>query len=328
MNILGAEALFAPLPPVNWLCQTLRLASGAPTLFAGYGYSGKSIALQSLALSVAGGVPLWGKWVVRSGRVLHLDYEQGRRITSERYQRMARAELVEPETLHSTLEVGVLPSVVLTRDILCRAGEGRALVLVDSWRAAHGAVEENDSGGVRASLDAMGVASEKTGATFIVLHHARKPQKDSSGGSKMSVRGSSGFFDGCQTVYLFDGEKVGLPSVSLEKDRIGGQGLDPFSLCIRDTDGGAGLEVRVQDIESKGEQPAESYAKVRALVLEIVRRRPGTSGNEICELTGKKRSSVLASIQSLIAEGELVQVGAGSHTRLYIKGHFNGVSPF
>ena len=162
LNIISAEAIFEPLPPVEWLCEPLKIAAGAPTLFAGYGYSGKSIALQSLALSVASGLPLWQKWPVRRGRTLHLDYEQGRRITLERYQRMVLAEGMDPRFLESSLEVGVLPSVSLTADLLLRLGDGRSLVLVESWRAAHPAADENSSE-VRQTLDRMGVASERTG---------------------------------------------------------------------------------------------------------------------------------------------------------------------
>ena len=73
-NIIGAKELLTPLPPVEWLCQSLRIAPGAPTMFAGYGYSGKSVVMQCLTLSVASGSPLWGLYATRRVKVLHLDY--------------------------------------------------------------------------------------------------------------------------------------------------------------------------------------------------------------------------------------------------------------
>ena len=320
LNIVGAESLFAPLPPVSWMCQTLLLAPGAPTMFAGYGYSGKSIALQSLALSVASGTVLWGTFGCRRGRVLHLDYEQGRRITAERYQRMAYAMGIDARELYGVLDTGILPSVGLTSDILCRVGDGRTLVVVDSWRAAHPSVDENSSD-VRKTLDAMGSASERTGAMFVVLHHTRKPSKDAAGGSKMAIRGSSGFYDGCQTIYLFDGEVVGHPTVSLEKDRISGQSMEPFALVIEDTDDGAGLAVRHEAAEAKREKaPAEKFAETMALIVELLRRKPGMSGSELAEITGKRKAHVLAVIQSLISSGDVVQDGNSRHVRLYLKG--------
>jgi hypothetical protein len=320
LNIVGADDLFAPLPPVEWMCRSLLLAPGAPTMFAGYGYSGKSIALQSLAMSVAGGIVLWGTFGVRRGRVLHLDYEQGRRITAERYQRMAFAAGLDPAGLSGQLDVGILPSVGLTADLLSRVADGRVLVVVDSWRAAHPGIDENSSD-VRKTLDAMGVASERTGAMFVVLHHTRKPSKDAAGGSKMAIRGSSGFYDGCQTIYLFDGETVGRPTVTLEKDRISGQSMEPFVLVVEDTDDGAGLRVRHESMEEPvKEHPAETFAKTSALVVELLKRSPGMSASKLAEVTEKRKAHVLAVIQSLIAEGELVQVGKGPMTRLYTKG--------
>jgi hypothetical protein len=328
LNILGADDLFAPMPPVSWLCQSLYIAPGAPVLCAGYGYSGKSLVLQSLALAVASGSMLWGKYVVRRGKVLHLDYEQGRRITSDRYRRMVMAEGFEMRSLTGHLEAGILPQVGLDADLACRLGEHRALVLIDSWRAAHPGVDENSSE-VRRTLDRLGMASEKTGAVFLVLHHTRKPQKDSAGGAKMAIRGSSGFYDGCQTVYLFDGEKVGAPVITLDKERIGGRQLDPFALQITDLESG-GLMVRVAEAPGspKEESAAETYVKVRALVLELVRGRPGTSASELAEVSGRRKSTVLAAVSSLIGEGAIVQVGRGMHTRLYIQGTEPEHAPF
>jgi AAA domain len=317
-HIAESEAIVTRLPPVRWLCQSIRLAAGAPTLVAGYGYSGKSVAMQSLCLAVATGRELWGRFVTRQGRVLHLDYEQGRRITFDRYQRMMVAEGIGEEEIRGTLSVGVLPSCGLTGETLKRLGEGRSLVVVDSWRAAHPGIDENSSD-VRKTLDSMTTASEVTGCLFAVLHHTRKPQKDSQGGAKMAIRGSSGFYDGCQTIYLFDGETVGRPIVTLEKDRIGGQSLEPFALTVRDTDEG-GLEVRHASEEgSRKKAPAEAFSETLALLVQLVKRRPGMSASEMAEITGKAKSHVLAAVQSLTNAGDLVKQGNGPSTRYYTK---------
>jgi len=328
-NIVGAETIFAPLPAVNWLCQTLRIAPGAPTLFAGYGYSGKSVALQSLALSVASGSALWGSRVCKRGRVLHLDYEQGLRITAGRYQRLAHAEAIDARALIGWLECGVLPSAPLNADALSWMGDNRTAVVVDSWRGSHPSVDENSSE-VRKTLDAMGIASEKTGCTFATLHHARKPQKDSGGGSKMSIRGSSGFFDGCQTVYLFDGEEVGAPVVTLEKDRIQGSSVEPFVLRIEDTDGGQGLCVRAEAIQEPAEaSPREKYDALMREVKNALEGNPGASASELTILLEKRKAAVLAAVQSLMSAGDVVQRGTGNAAKLYLKSSIaNDEAPF
>ena len=329
LNIIGARELGEPLPVVRWLCQSLRIAPGAPTLFSGYGYSGKSVALQSLALSVASGAPLWGGRACARGRVLHLDYEQGRRITADRYQRMAFDLGVELGSLEGWLEAGILPSVPLTSDILCRAGENRTLVEVDSWRAAHPSIDENSSE-VRRTLDAMGAASEKTGCTFATLSHSRKPPKDGESG-KMSIRGSSGFYDGCQTVYLFDGTVVGAPTVKLEKDRIGGIALEPFVLRIEDTHGGQGLSVRAEAIVVHAEASLEEQmAKVAMYLLE---RPEGVAGVELlAEKVGYGDKRTRALVDSLEASGTIARVRLkgvrGNACRILHASHAGEKTPF
>ena len=316
-NIVGAERLFAPLPPVDWLCQSLYIAPGAPTLFCGYGYSGKSVALQSLALSVASGTALWGVRAVKRGKVLHLDYEQGIRITAGRYQRLAHHESIDGGSLVGWLECGVLPSAPLHADALSWMGEGRSAVVIDSWRGSHPSIDENSSE-VRKTLDAMGMASEKTGCVFLTLHHARKTQKDMPSGGKMSIRGSGGFYDGSQTVYIFDGEEVGAPIVSNEKERISGATIEPFVLRIEDTDGGAGLSVRARAIEAPPEKSGvEKFEELCCAVLAGVSERPGISASALAEVLEKRKQSVLAAVQSMVAGSQLVQHGTGQSSRLY-----------
>jgi RecA-family ATPase len=207
---LGVADIFAPLPPVPWLVQALDLCPGAASLFAGYGFSGKTVAVQDLALAVATGTKAWGTFNVRPGRVLHIDYEQGRRLTFERYQRLAAYRMIAPTELAESLSVVALPAVYLDtlgmEAMLTRECEGHALVVVDSLRAAAPTIEENDSG-VRCVLDLLSRVSEKTGCVPIVIHHARKPSQDKTGGAKMAIRGSGAIFDACASVLVFDGQK-------------------------------------------------------------------------------------------------------------------------
>ena len=84
--VLDVSAIFEPLPPLNYLVESLDLCVGPPMLFAGYGFSGKTIAAQSMALSIATGERVWGAFSARQGRVIHIDYEQGPWLTRNRYQ--------------------------------------------------------------------------------------------------------------------------------------------------------------------------------------------------------------------------------------------------
>ena len=268
-NLLGLAALSEPLPPIPWVCESLGLAPGAVALVAGYGYSGKTMALQSLALSVASGKSCWGLWRVRQGRVVHLDYEQGRRLTQERYQRLARGMGLELSELpNDSLQVAVMPHAYLDNqqsiDELAKIVEGATLVIVDSLRAAIPSADENSSD-VRTYLDVLSRVSERTGACIVVIHHARKPSMQNAGTATHAIRGSGALFDACQSVYVLAGEKGQPTVVHHEKDRVRGTTLEDFGLSREDVagpNGEAKWGLRVVHLE------AEQMAQVESVRVE------------------------------------------------------------
>jgi hypothetical protein len=69
---------------------------------------------ESLALSIAAGRPVWGVYGCKRGTVVHVDFEQGRRVTHERYQRLARGMGVDLRELGTGLRLAVHPSAYLT----------------------------------------------------------------------------------------------------------------------------------------------------------------------------------------------------------------------
>ncbi len=323
-GILDAVAIFAPLPPVRWLCQGLDLAPGAPALFAGYGYSGKTVAAQEFALAVATGTPAWGRFPVRQGRVLHVDYEQGSYLTRLRYQRLARARGAGLRELGGRLEVEPLPPWYLDAgdayEQLVRRCEGLDLVIVDSFRAACPHTDENSSD-ARVPLDVLGRVSEATGAVAVALHHARKPTKDDRGGAKTSIRGSGALFDACGTVLVFASEKGKAATVSQEKARITGRPAADFGLWIEDVevdgDPVGGLRVSAIDADADGspkKSDEEKFAAMKTKLLEILRREGAIVGSldSIQARVKARRVDVRAALNELVLAG-LVQRSGSYH---------------
>lgn len=274
-EILGVDELFAPLEPIPWLVEGLGIAPGAPTMFAGYGFSGKTLAAQSLALSVAVGRAAWSSLsVARAGRCVHLDFEQGRRLTRERYQRLAQAMGISRDELDGWLEASVFPAGSLCDptvfDELCRLCDGAALLVVDSLRASAPSLEENSSE-MRAPLDMLTRVSEATGVCPLVISHSRKPSESNGGGAKVAIRGSSALFDACSSVFVFTGEKGQPTHVAHEKNRLTGICSDDFALRVEDVELGdnprAGLRVSVLGAEVLTER-AERASKARVAALE------------------------------------------------------------
>jgi hypothetical protein len=242
---LDATAMAEPLPQVPFLVEALGISAGPPTCFAGYGFSRKTLALQDLALSVAIGKSVWGVHAVKKGRSLHLDYEQGDRVTRERYQRLAIGRDINLADVGSALHFAAYPDVYLDNeggaDAYERAVEGFTFVLLDSFRAACPSADENKSD-VRKHLDKLARVSERTGAVFVIILHARKPQQQtqkdaresSSSEARYSIRGSGALYDGLSSAFVLVGEKERPTRVHHEKCRNRGTTVEDFGLSTED----------------------------------------------------------------------------------------------
>lgn len=321
LELVPGSSIFAPLPPVAWLVEGLDICPGPPVLVAGYGYSAKTVAWQAAALAVCSGEPVWGAYRCRQGRVVHLDYEQGTRLTAERYQRLLWGMQLG-RGVGDSLSLACLPHLYLdaapAEDELCRACEGASLLLVDSFRAACPSIEENSSD-ARRPLDMLARVSERTGVVAVVLHHARKPQRDSLGGARMAIRGSGALYDGCASCLVHEADSAQDPvRVCHEKARTSGRLADPFLLRVTDVPDGhddrAGLLVTA---EAAPADDARAAAKARGkldavmtLVRDLFRSEPvQTSPDHIAAKLGRSKGDVRAAIGLLLEAGEVEATG-------------------
>ncbi len=322
--VVGQETVFVdgpgysePLPPIPWVCERLELAPGAVNIWAGYGYSGKSLAAQSLLLAVADGHAVWGMFPCATGHVLYLDYEQGKRLTAERYQRLCRSSGLDLSELGDRIRGVHYPALYLDTpeglvwlEDICRSVK---LCVIDSLRAALPSADENSSD-IRKYLDPLSRISEKTGCVIILIHHARK-DSELSASAAQSVRGSGAIFDACQSVCFFRASKEEPTRVELAKARItGSHHTDLAALSFEDVEGVHddpeqdgrpdprwGLRVKSAAIA-----PVDVFSKPRAKILLIARQEPGLSKNELCSAVGGKKQITLGAVKRLLAEGLLV----------------------
>lgn len=317
-GFLDSRALSEALPPVPWLVESLGLAPGPVALVAGGGYSRKTMALQSMALSVARGTPLWGVFNTRQGRVVHLDYEQGRRLTQERYQRLARGMGFDLRELpRDMLKLAAMPRQYLdgpgAEEAAERAADGAALMIVDSLRASAPGADENSSE-VRRHLDVLSHVGERTGAVVILIHHARKPSNDPSAvvDAKASIRGSGALFDACQSVFIFQGKKMQPTRVSHEKDRVRGQTVDDFGLDAEDVPNGSDPRWGLRVVHCEGEQlngPVATLDGRARRIVEFLSAGPFLGNRTaLAEAIGMRKEAFVSAISVLVGNG-LVSVG-------------------
>lgn len=297
--ILRWPEIAMPMPEPSYLVKELGMVDGggSPHIIAGYGFSGKTLALQSLALSLVTARPIWAAFQCRDARrVVHVDLEQGDRLTRRRYQRLAIGMNIGEGEIGDRLELVVLPQIRLVkkdRDAWLRLMTDRSLIIVDSLRAASPGVDENSSA-IREPLDMLLSLSEATGCRGALVVHARKPgEKDGPNGAKFSIRGSSAIFDASDGAYVFAGQKGEPVTVSCERVRSHGDPCEDFAIAIQDVAVGedlrAGVKVEVRGAElvrQKREEAAKVQRDVRGrLDAETMRKvlgaHPGLGAREL-----------------------------------------------
>ncbi len=286
MATIGVAEIFEPLPALPWLVRELQLAPGAPAVVAGYGFSGKTLLAQELAICVASEKRLFDNFTVRKGRSLHIDLEQGRRVTSERYQRLARAKNIDPRDLGDRLRLAVLPPFSLdasgAEGLYHRAIDGFDFVAIDSLRAACPSADENASD-IRKHLDILTRISEKTNATILFIHHSRKPSAESAGAGmmdRMMMRGSGAIFDACSSVFIMGGEKGDPSRVSHQKCRHYGTTIDDFGFWVKDVPGNGNPRDGLKLEHLRAEQLAAFFRERESRKAEASAKKNGKTTTE------------------------------------------------
>ena len=264
---LDHDDLFAPEPHnENLVVPKLGIGAGPPNGLIGQGYSGKTVMAMSLGMAVALGRDAWGRFPVRPGVWAHFDYEQGRRQTKRRIQRLAAGFGAGKEPLRDKLRIAVYPDVNLTTDDALRhyveAMTGATVATIDALKGITPGVEENSSS-MRDYMRTLSLASEETGCAVILIHHAGK-SVDRRARKEMG-RGSSAIYDECQSVFVVTGDKTEDRRVTHEKDRELGETVPEFGLRIEDVAIGEDddeEDVTLDDYDPKG--------GLRVVVVEAV----------------------------------------------------------
>lgn len=272
--------IFAPLGPIPWVVEDLSLAAGAPGILGGYGGRGKSWFAQGLALCVATGEP-FGTIRVKRGKVVYLDYEQGSRLTFQRFQQLALGLGKGPTDLTETLATHIMPTFRLNSDgaetKMAKLVEGAALCIIDSLSACVTGIDENTSA-MRDPLDMLTRVSELTGCAFLVLHHTRKPPENPSVkvDKEMSLRGSSGIHAACSTIWVLDHGSKGVLQLTHVKSRAS-KVRDSLNMNLTDVDGG-GVYIELAQVpkvggalDKDGQDPRETERQAREAQKETVR---------------------------------------------------------
>lgn len=321
---MAPEIPFAELwtkePDTELIIPALGIAPGPVHTVIGSWYTGKTLFLMAMGLSVASGKDLFGLWRVRQGRWVHFDYEMGRRHIKRYLQRLALGMGVRPADLEGRVSIRSLPQLNLTTpnaaDIYAEILEGASIVTIDPLRSAARGADENKSE-FREHLDLIAGVSEKARAAVVLLHHAGKPTEGAD--RRHTGRGTSAIDDAAQTKFVLSAKKKGAPIlVTHEKTRELTQPLSDFYLEIDNSNPDAVRLVHRDPEEIAAEDAPDLMAKTKQAVLATVSsaRIELRSANEIASRIRGTRAIVLEAIRELFELGELVQATSDSPVRV------------
>ena len=288
-----ASELWAPLPPLRYIADPVIPRATVAELVA-FGASGKTWLAVDLAVAVAAGRPWLGRWPCPAGRVAILDWENGDRELRRRLM------AISPEELPG-IEACTAPTISMTDEVFAAAiaavATGRDLVIVDTFRAATGGADENDST-IRAPLDALRRVAEVTGCAFFVLLHARKSAPTAGQSDPREVgRGSSALFDAADVV-LHVTATDGLLTIAQTKSRLG-RAAEPIVVEIRDTTNGRVVLVANDANDAEAARHQRATDELTKIVLAVVRANPRASTRAVCELAHRNYGRVLAALDML-----------------------------
>ncbi len=184
-----------PLEPPSYLLEDL-IPEGKVVTFFAEGGSVKTWSALALAIAVATGEPWLGKYPVKKGKVLYLDYEDGPYEVSRRVRKLTGGQdvpdlgylyggpqLDQKEKLWNTLAKKVVD-------------EGISFVVADSLGAGMPGNADENTTAFAAGMKIAGKFTEAgKGCTVLFVHHANK-----NGG----MRGTSAARDQSDVVFKFE----------------------------------------------------------------------------------------------------------------------------
>lgn len=316
---LTTVQIFEPVAPATPLVETFGLYPGSVTVLGGFGFGGKTIFAQNIALAIAAGDKAFGTMQCAQGRAVHVDDEQSRGLTCERYQRLARGAGIAVGDLDGRLEVVPRPRVRLDADGAEAAWaaelRGYQFACFDSLRSLSPSIDENSSESRRV-IDMLAKISDDTQCSVLVLHHARKPTRDAVGGARMALRGSGAFYDAAGAVWLLVAQEDQTSLLVHAKDRITGSLSPNLKMHIedvaRDGDDRWGLRVRIVPAASTAD-PDDSITRevIMRAVLEFLTDREPQTKSAIAAGVHRSKGVVCKVVDLLVAAGAVTPMGKG-----------------
>lgn len=318
---LPFDELWTPEPDNQLVIPSLGIAPGPVHLVTGTWYTGKTLLLATMGLSVASGRSLFGLFAVARGKWIHFDHEMGRRHLKRYVQRLRAGLNIDPEDMRGNLSMRVLPALNLRSegavDLYTELLAGCSLATIDPLRAAAPGADENKSE-FREYLDMLSIVSDRTRCAIVVLHHGGKPGVVEAT-RRNTGRGTSAIDDAAQSKFVLSATEKGAPMlVTHEKSRELNETMPDFYLKIVNLPNAVRLEhIEVEQQEEAIERSRESreaarIGKARARIQKVFvdhgGRLPGNR-KDLRGMLGGDTGTTEKALSEMIHRKEIVRIG-------------------
>jgi hypothetical protein len=289
---------YQPRPPLIHVVEGLFTL---PSLSIVYGAPGtiKSLLLADLAVCVAAGLPWLPPLPGRSGRarrthqvgVLWCDFDNGPRMTHERFEALGRARSLAPDI---PLSYASMPSPWLNasdREVMKQL-EQRILthqvhlVIIDNLATVKGPADEN-SAAMAQVMSLFRQLAEQTGVAVILIHHQRKEfaarnGKDMPTRAGDRLRGHSSI-EAAVDLALLGVREPYADAVTLHGTKVRGVGVPPFAAQFTYAHKPGTTELATAKFSGlEVEDQVSDHAIARA-VLDVVEAAPGLNQTEVVQ---------------------------------------------
>jgi hypothetical protein len=299
-----------PRAPLVWLCDGI-VAEGMLQIWFGAPGTLKTMLLMDLAACIASGQsfltpPQGGAgYRVAQAPVLWLDFDNGKRMTRERFQAFADARaLANDAPLYFVsmpephLDTGNAQHMAQLAARIMQLGA--RLVVVDNLGVILGGADEN-SAEVQGPMQALRWLTELTGAAVIILHHQRKSNGQKSREGE-TLRGHSSIEAKLDTALLVTRDGA---SVTVKPTKIRGADVQPFSASF------AFEQDVMRELTSARFwpcQPVDYQAEALNIVKDKIRR--ALSGgplntNGVTAKVNAGRNLVIGTLRAMSEDGEI-----------------------
>lgn len=297
------ELLALPAMKVEWVIENLLPVGGIGVL-SGDPASFKTWTLLHIASCVAEGIPVFGNFPVKKGKVLIIDEENHLSLLKERAENLgvsARDVLFLSQSgfkIDKEENMRSLADIVLKNDI--------KLVLIDSLVR----VNSKDENVAREIADLFEPIKSLTRGDVSVLltHHHRKQSATGKNSPSQSLRGSSDILASIDTHIAVTRNLRDKRLVFEQSKSRYAQEIEPFEVNIVS---GPNKSVSLE-YEGVAEREPLSKDQAKEGILSILSLGPTTRAEIETELTLVGKSAIAVALRELVADGT-AEVEMGAH---------------